>query len=216
MHLELVDALRCLRPHEPTTLVASVERIADRDVVTGTLGCPVCDARYPVIDGAVVFDAVCQARSRIAPAGLSSDMGETATRVAALLDLTDAGGIVLLQGAWADAAEALSRIVPIGMVLLNPPGRPRGGEARSPVYAPVAPVAQGSIRAAAAEGHADAALVDSLVRALRPGGRLLGSADLGVPAGVRELARDADGWVGERLAVEGPARDGPPIALRRR
>jgi hypothetical protein len=216
MHLELVDALRCLRPHEPTALVASVERITDRDVVTGTLGCPVCDARYPVVDGAVVFDAACQARYRMAPAGPPGDMGEIATRVAAVLDLTDAGGVVLLQGAWADAAEAVSRIVPIAMVLLNPPGQPRAGEGRSPLYAPVAPLVQGSVRAAAVEGHADAALVDSVVTALRPGGRFMGSADLGVPAGVRELARDAGGWVGERLAVEGPARDGAPIALRRR
>jgi hypothetical protein len=216
MYLELVDALRCLRPHQPTALVASVERVVDRDVITGTLGCPLCDARYPIVEGAVVFDPACRPPDWLPAAGPPAGAAETATRVAALLDLTDANGVVLLHGSWADAADAVSRIAPVAMVLLNPTGRTRADGARGLLYAPVAPLAPGAVRAAAIDGPADPALVESVVRAVRPGGRLMGPAGVAVPVGVRELARDADGWVGERLAAAPATPEGPPVTLRRR
>ncbi|MGH7648269.1 MAG: hypothetical protein ACREND_09140, partial [Gemmatimonadaceae bacterium] len=55
MFIEIVDAFRCTRPHELTWLVASADRLEDRDIITGELGCPVCGARYPIVAGVADF-----------------------------------------------------------------------------------------------------------------------------------------------------------------
>ena len=53
MFIELVDALRCPRPHEESWLVLAASRLEARHVLEGTLGCPVCHAQYPIRDGIV-------------------------------------------------------------------------------------------------------------------------------------------------------------------
>lgn len=215
MYVELVDALRCPRPHPTTPLVASVDTIADRAILAGTLGCPVCDARYPVIDGAVVFDE--DRHARLLRAGRSpTPSDDDVVRLAALLDLVEPGGVVLLQGEWTAAADSLLRLVDTALVLLNPRGAVPGRGVASPVYATAAPIAPGTLRGAALDRNADPGLVDSVVAALRSRGRLVLAP--GQPAvalsGVRELAHDASGWVGERLPSLAPA-DSPPVALGR-
>jgi len=42
--VELIEALRCPRPHEDAHLVASATRTEARHIVDGVLGCPVCGA----------------------------------------------------------------------------------------------------------------------------------------------------------------------------
>src|SRR5687768_17696390 len=90
MFIELVESLRCPRPHELTWLVASTLEMAGRDIRRGLLGCPSCSARYPIRDGVVDF----QTRDGTTPIPDSTPLAEPggdpelAMRVAALLDLT--------------------------------------------------------------------------------------------------------------------------------
>jgi len=44
MFSELVDVLRCPRPHEESWLVLAAHRLDGRDIMAGVLGCPVCHA----------------------------------------------------------------------------------------------------------------------------------------------------------------------------
>ena len=53
MFIELVDSLRCPNDHAETWLVATCDAMRGRDIVTGTLGCPICRAQYAIVDGAV-------------------------------------------------------------------------------------------------------------------------------------------------------------------
>ena len=55
MFLELVDSLRCVRTHEDSWLIARADELVDRHIVQGELGCPVCEARYPIRDGVADF-----------------------------------------------------------------------------------------------------------------------------------------------------------------
>ncbi len=199
MLVDLVDAMRCTGPHEPTALITAVDRLAGRRVVTGTLGCPVCSARYPVIDGAVVVDPTWHARSR-AEAAMSPAQDTEVIRVAALLDLTDSDGLVLLEGTTAAVGPSLHALIGTALILLNPPGPVSAADDLSPIYGPVAPFAPGSLRGAAFSVTAGAGVVASVVAAVRPGGRLMAPLSLAVPSGVTELARDAHGWVGARQA----------------
>jgi uncharacterized protein YbaR (Trm112 family) len=193
VHIELVDLLRCPREHAETWLVAATDQMVDRDIVEGTLGCPVCEATYPIRDGAVYFTDAPPRRAADAPDA------EQVMRAAALLGLDAPGGVVLLEGAWAAYAEPLAALSEGHYLLLNPPVDARG----SVVYADRLPVGAGAARAAAVERPA------VLAPAVRVGGRIVAPASAPVPSGIRELARDADHWVGE---VTGAA----PVTLTRR
>src|SRR5512140_104168 len=93
MLIPLVDALRCIRPHEDTWLVASIDRAEDRDIIEGTLGCPSCLAEYPIHDGVVHFDAVARPAYR-------APTEDDALRLAAALDLVDPRTTAVLHGSW--------------------------------------------------------------------------------------------------------------------
>lgn len=219
MFVELIDALRCPRPHAPTWLVTAAHETRDRCVVEGTLGCPVCFATYPVAGGVARFGGA-------GPAGDSApapgDPAEDALRLAALLGLTDAGGIVAVAGGW-DAAvdpllDALAGALPGAADLRVLVVEPAAPFAPRPPLGAVAgawlPVAAGALRGVALdERTAEPERLTAAVAALRPRGRLVAPASAPVPAGVRELARDARHWVAE--CETGPVETGPVVALRR-
>ena len=55
MHLELVELLRCPVAHGPSVLVASADKISNRYVTEGLLGCPECHAEYSIRGGITRF-----------------------------------------------------------------------------------------------------------------------------------------------------------------
>jgi uncharacterized protein YbaR (Trm112 family) len=208
--VDLADAMRCPALHAPTALITAVDRLAGRSVITGTLGCPVCNARYPVIDGAGVFDPVWHARLR-AESAMPLAQDTDVIRVAALLDLTDSNGVVLLEGVTAAVGASLHTLIGTALVLLNPPGPISAGGDLSVIYGPVAPFAPGSLRGAAFSATPGAGVVASVIAAVRPGGRVMAPLALAVPPGVAALARDAHGWVGARQAEASTT----PVSLTR-
>jgi hypothetical protein len=200
MFIELVDALRCPRPHEESWLVASATRMEARHIVDGTIGCPVCMAEYPVRDGVVDF------RREAAPAitDVMDSSGELAMRTAALLDLTDAAGFAVLAGAWGGIAEELSRIVETPLVVVDPPNDVVGMPGISVIRCDDAlPIASGAARALALEGGSEAR-IRSAVSTVKARGRIVGATTLEVPAGTKELARDDRMWVAERDVIPSP------------
>ena len=118
----------------------------------------------------------------------------------------------ILQGSWGAHASILRGLSPAHMLLVNPPSGVTSGDGISIVRAPVAPVAPAWADAAALD-RADGAMAESIRPALRGGGPLLARADVTVPPGFSELARDADVWVA--LLDEGAAT-GVPVAISRR
>ena len=205
MFIELVDALRCPRTHEESWLVLAAARMEARHIQEGALGCPVCHAEYPIRDGIADFrlDGPRGAveRAPAADARSESVAAVDADALAALLDLGDALGFVVLVGAWGRRAHALLEREPMPpLVLLDPPDGVRIVPGMSGVRSGAAlPLAGGAARAAAVD-DAGADRVASAVRVTRPGGRIVAPAAAGVPPGVRELARSAVVWVGEREA----------------
>ena len=209
MFIPLVELLRCVNPHEETWLVASIERSAERDIVTGTLGCPICRAEYPIRDGVVLFDP-----STPVPSSAPTPSESGAVRAAAALDLTDARMTALLHGGWGVYAPMIRGLTPAQLLLINPPPGITSGDGISIVRSTgIAPVARGSMAGAAIGDNAPASMLESLVSSVRSGGRVMGSVGLPVPAGLAELARDADVWVARRDAA---AAASAPVTLTRR
>lgn len=212
MFIELVGSLRCLRPHEPAWLVASAYRMEDRDIVSGELGCPVCQTRYPIEYGVADLR---DGRPSAGPAAADPDRS-LAVRAAAWLDLTSPGGLVVLAGSWATAAHEMGGVVEGVHVL----GLDAPAEIRSGLGVSLALTADElPLRAMAARGialdaaHATPRWVESAAEALRPGGRILGPAGAPLPPALAEVARNARWWIATRTAgVSVPLRRGTPGA----
>lgn len=212
MFIEVVDAFRCTRDHEVTWLVASADRLEDRDIITGALGCPVCGARYPIVDGVADFRDLAD-RQPTTAAPPAPDLGERAVRAAALLGLTEPGGMVVLAGTWGAAAHEVSALVEgIHVLAINPPGLVAGGFGVSVALAGrTLPLRPESVRGVALDAaHAAGPFLESSAAALKAAGRLLAPAQAPLPAGVLERARDAHDWLGEKHTLTALARAAAP------
>lgn len=202
MFLDTVGTLRCPHEHEQSWLVLGTARMAGRDVLEGVLGCPVCNARFPVMQGTADLRLHPGPRP-FAAATAPSVNSEEVLRLAALLGLTDAGGSVLLMGGQARYAVLLAAIAEVRFVLVNaPPDVPVENGQCAVLADERFPLASGGIRAAALDANTSDTLRDDVVRVLKIKGRLAGPASMAMPAGVGELARDATGWVAERTLTQ--------------
>lgn len=210
MRLELAERLRCPGAHAPTPLVVVAARTADRELVEGFAGCPVCHLEARITDGDVWFpsaeadadadaDAAGEPGREPASPTREEPAGERVVRTAALLGLAEPGGAVLLGGAgYAALAAALAESTGVSVVVLGA----AQGDGVSAVHAPhgAVPFGDQTFRAAAL----DAVSADA-VRAVVVGGHILAPAAAARPAGLTELARDAAEWVARREA--------PPVAV---
>jgi uncharacterized protein YbaR (Trm112 family) len=219
MHILLTDALACPRCGPDFGLVLLADRIEDRQVLQGSLGCPNCRETYRITDGAADL------RTTAAPAGPEPDAGagaphadpqEAAVRVAALLGLADATGTVLLAGPGAVLAPHVSALVP-GVRVVAYTSAPAPNPA-SPGVDPVAggprlPFRSGALRGVALTGGATEALLAEALRALAPGARLVVEpADPGTAGALRGLG--ANVMLEEEAAVVAGAV-GRPVPLTR-
>ena len=226
MFIELVDALRCPVSHEESWLVASATQTDARHIVDGLLGCPVCQAEYPIRQGVADFRRATQGEMRAAgEASPSSEDERTrveglqqgecvaphvrmpprraadpalAMRLAAFLGLADASGFAVLVGAWGAQAPALRELVETPLLLVDPPTDVQGEPGISVIRTDGdIPLAAGSARGVAIDRVPPARLA-SAIRVARAGARIVAPAGLVRPDEVRELARDAELWVGEK------------------
>jgi hypothetical protein len=160
--------------------------------------------------GAVDFSAgASQPREVAAEQGM-------ALRAAALLGLTEPGGMVVLAGAWAACAdELLGMIDGVQVLALDfAMGTESGGALSLALITDVMPLAAGCARGIALDlEHSTGSLLGGAAAALAPGGRLIAPASAPMPPMLRELARDERHWVAAKSSesVSAPVH----IALRR-
>ena len=211
MFIPLVDILRCVKPHEETWLVASIERAENRFIIEGTLGCPICLAEYAIRDGVLFFSDDRRKPSEIAPSE------SEAVRLAAALDLTEPRMTAMLHGKWGAHAHILRGIAPAQLILINPPVGVASGDGVSVIVSDAIPLAERSIDAVAFDAQRSPETRDTslagLQRSLRQNGRMLADASLAVPEGLTELARDDDVWVARLHDAPSMSR---PVPLQRR
>ena len=206
MFIELVDLLRCPRDHEDSWLVAAIHERAGRDIVKGVLGCPVCMAEYPIENGVGIFGEGIPTSAVHARGTYDESDDDAAMRCAALLDLFDPGGAVILGGVWGRVARALLDISRTAILLVAPPpGILAPGDTISSIQVGERlPVAAGSMRGIALDERTSApSLVASAARALKAGGRMVVPVAAALPPGVVERARDDLYQVGEAEAAAG-------------
>lgn len=188
---DLLDSLRCPRLHEESWLVAMVHQADGPSLLEADLACPVCGAEFVVTGGVARFD-------RVTPTRIDAPVD--GPRLAALLGITEGHLPILLAGHSAGAGAAVGDLVPVPQLWLNAPA-----DATAPVVPFSAievigrlPLGVETLAGAAVDGgHSEPAMLDSIVRAVRRGGRIVAPAATPLPSGVTELARDAHQWVAE-------------------
>ena len=204
MFIELIDLLRCTRPHEDSWLVAAFYDMRERDVIEGLLSCPVCNARYPITNGVAWFGVEPGTASPAAQALNADGMA-----VAAYLGLVEPG-VVLLGGGWADAADVLGGLgnTVIAFNSAEVASAARVSRVRCDTIVPLARECLDGIALDTVERE----LVESGARALKNGARMVAPAGASVPPGLVELARDESYWVAAREGVSASA----PVQIARR
>lgn len=105
MYLLLTDILTCPRCGPQFGLILLADRIEDRRVLSGRLGCSNCREQYAVEEGFGVL-------GRGWATGAHAPDDEAVMRMAALLGVTEGPGFVLLVGDAAARATALADMVP--------------------------------------------------------------------------------------------------------
>lgn len=211
MFSELVDVLRCLRPHEESWLVLAARKVENRDILEGVLGCPVCHAEYPIIEGVARFGSAPNDRRWTVPSE------EEALRLVALLDLTGARGYAVIIGGLTRHSSRMRELTDVQLLLVNPaPDTPIGGGISSMTIQsswtklPLAPL---SARALALDDGATPAQLESAIEIVAARGRILAPVALPMPEGLTELARDDRQWLAERAQV---TRSPGVVTLQRR
>lgn len=208
MFIELLDLLRCPRAHDDTWLVASFEKVSNRFVEQGILGCPICSAQYPIEAGVADFSGgVSSPSCEDQRAAASHRREELATRAGAFLDATEPGATVILGGVWAYAAEQLADLAQVRVFALNPPEGVT--ETASVGLARVAadiPLASESCLGVALDAWFNSGIIAAAVRAVRPGGRIVGPVAIPPPVELSVLAQDDDYWVARTAPLVIPLR----------
>lgn len=175
MDVALSDLLTCPRCGPTHGLILLPDEVRDRRVITGVLGCANCRDRYPVTDGVAKLGAGgAPVPGRTKGTGVvgSAPDPEEAVRMAALLDLGEGVGVVLLAGPAAAYAGALAAMLPeLSVVAVGAEAAGAAGVSALRVDATV-PLRSGALRGVALTGEW-AGRVEEGARLLGPAGRLV-------------------------------------------
>ena len=205
MHLVLTDLLTCPRCGPAQGLIVYSQRMEDRRILEGALGCPNCQTQYPIRGG--FADLLLDGQERVweeeegacggAPDGL---------RLAAMLGITQGPGFALLLGSTPEAAAAIASTVPKLELVIAGRGAMAAVEQAGVnrlQFSTDVPLRDGSMRGVIVLQDIDADTLRALIRLLGPGARLVTCSRhenaVLEGAGLRVLARDANAVVAVRV-----------------
>jgi len=174
VHILLTDRLICPRCGPGFGLILIADRLENRRVIDGSLGCPNCRDRFPVEGGFGDLRPPPRSTRDDAP-DIEPPASPSAMEVAALLGLTDGPGNVALIGDLAGHATALAGLVPGVEFIGIAPGL-RGweeGEGVSRLNAGASlPFSDGSLRGVGLYSEGDPRMAAELARVVARDGRI--------------------------------------------
>lgn len=191
MFIEITEYLRCPSDHDPEWLVLASDAMANRHVVTGTLGCPICRTEYPIREGVVRFGSP--------PAVPLVGAVPAADVVQALVGLESPGGYVALVGSAAALAPGLQACMAgVHFVVVNAAGDPGMG-CTVLETADRLPLRDRVLRGVVLGGEVAWAWLPEAHRVVLNGQRVVALTDsITAPDVLEELARGEGLWVGRR------------------
>jgi uncharacterized protein YbaR (Trm112 family) len=191
MYIELTDHLRCPENHEESFLVLLPDRVEDRSVRTGQLGCPVCGRTFVLADGVLDVGGAADLPT--------DDVGPGPDALTALVGLGGPGGyLVVVGGPGRDWRELAERNRGVGIVLVNPPAEVRDEPGVSVLRGGVLPLKSRTMRGAVLGGGygGDAGWIGEAARVVLPGLRVAGQGPDPAPEQIELMASAGGVWVG--------------------
>lgn len=196
MFIELAEYLRCHGDHEETYLVMTPDRVENRVVLEGTVGCPRCRREYRIEEGLVDFLPPDVRYTPPEPAA-----GVAPETIRALMGMTGPGGYAVLLGSAGSLAPALARLLDgVHLVTVNPPAMVKSTPEISRLRAIDRIPLRGSMARAVVVGaeHASAPWLEDACRILLRGLRLVSLTETPGPVGATVLAVGDGMWVGQK------------------
>jgi uncharacterized protein YbaR (Trm112 family) len=193
MFIELTDHLRCPADHDEAFLVLLPDRVEERSVRTGILGCPVCDRRFELHDG--VLDMGDAPSTGAGPGRL------TAEALAPLVGLNGPGGYLVLAGPPAALWRDVAALVPgVGLVAVNGPREVADEDGISVLRGGRLALKTNSMRGVVLGSPygGDRAWVQEAARVVLPGLRVVGEGPDPAPETIDLMASAGGVWVGTR------------------
>jgi len=209
VHILLTDRLICPRCGPGFGLILIADRLENRRVIEGSLGCPNCRDRFPVEGGFGDLRPPPRSTRDDAPE-LEPPASPSPREVAALLGLTDGPGSVALIGGLAGHATALAGLVPgVEFVGIAPGLREweeEEGVSRMTTGASL-PFSSGSLRGAGLFADGEPSIAGELARVLARAGRIAvwGAGQGGVQGTLQEWEKALRSEGLDVLASEGRA-----------
>jgi uncharacterized protein YbaR (Trm112 family) len=206
MHILLTDVLTCPRCGPEFGLILLADRIANRRVLEGWLGCANCRERFRIEHGFadLRFDAL-----EPQVHGSDSSAAADAMKIAALLGVTEGPGLVLVTGPGAAHAGVIADLIPgLEMIAAWAPlaAEPERAGVSRLAAARGLPIRSASMRGVAlTAAPADAELAEA-ARVLAPRARVVvasGATEVAeqlTERGLRILAQDESTTVAERVS----------------
>lgn len=216
MHILLTDRLTCPRCGPEFGLVLLADRVEDRRILEGSLGCPNCRDQYPVRKGLGDLRPAPRSPLPEAPTGLQAREPGDVVRLAALVGVTEGPGHVLLTGSAEGFAPGLAEVLDgVELVAAGPRSR---GWTESPgvsriVMGRTIPTFSRTLRGVVLDGSAPDELLAEAARAVAPLARVVvldpgeEAADVLEALGLTLILREEGYLVAVR---EGVADGGPP------
>jgi uncharacterized protein YbaR (Trm112 family) len=191
MFIELTDHLRCPADHEESYLVLLPDRMEDRSVREGRLGCPMCGRTYTLSDGVLDLGGAVPdspAATLLGPEPLT-----------ALVGLSGPGGYLVLVGPPAAGWREVAELNPgVGLVAVNPGPDVADAPGLSVLRSGSLPLKSRSMRGIVL-GHpygSDRHWVAEGARVVLPGLRVAGEGGIPESAAIELMASAGGIWVG--------------------
>jgi uncharacterized protein YbaR (Trm112 family) len=187
----LTERLVCPRCGPPFGLVLLAERVEERRVLDGSLGCPNCRDRFPVVEGFGDLRAPPRDELPAEPPSSAPPHADETVRLAALLGITSGPARVVLTGPCATHAVALSGLIPELEVIVMGSNRLPGPEipgVSRMAAGPRLPFQSRALQGVALSGEVSAQRIGEAARVAAPGARVV---LLGAAAGMREASAGA-------------------------
>ena len=175
MHLLLTDRLTCPSCGPSFGLVLLMDRMEDRRVLEGSLGCFNCRESYPIVDGFCDLRPPPRDPLPCVEAPPADPDVEESIRLAALLGLVEGGGSILLLGPTTRyAAPLVGMVEGIEVVAASrePTAIPESTEVNRMAVSGVLPFKSGVLRGVALTGGEEGFL-EEVVRVTAPVGRIV-------------------------------------------
>lgn len=204
MHILLTDVLTCPRCGPELGLILLADRIENRRVLEGWLGCANCRERFRVEHG---FADLRFGALQPDVHGAEPSTAADALKIAALLGITEGSGLVLISGSGAAHAAVIADLIPgLEMVAVWAPlaAEPERAGISRLAAAHVLPIRSASMRGVALTEPPAAADIAEAARVTAPRSRVVvtsSAADVAeqlTQHGLRILAQDESTTVAER------------------